>query len=211
MCALYSSLSFPHKSSSSLLKQLKLILITGIFLDPANTTHQPLPHPHDRLTSTLTHPLPCGHTRFQFPDLWIASASSAGILLLRDNLLRFKRNYPTEFYAFILKVLQLFKLMKNLWCNPRRVKPSVCVCEFLAAQSCPTPWDAPDSSQPCSCLSRFSRQEQKWTTMSSFRGSSQPGDGTQVSRIVAGFFPDLSHQEVLKYFSTLTRCLGNRM
>ena len=101
--------------------------------------------------------------------------------------------------------------MKNLWCNPRRVKPSVCVCEFLVSQSCPPPWDATDSSQPCSCLSGFSRQEQKWMTTSSFRGSSQPGDGTQVSRIAAGFFSGLSHQEALRYFSTLIRCLGNRI
>ena len=43
--------------------------------------------------------------------------------------------------------------------------------------------------------------------MSSFRGSSQSGYGTQVSRIAARFFSGLSHQETLKYFSTLTRRL----
>ena len=64
--------------------------------------------------------------------------------------------------------------MKKLWCNPRRVKPSVGVCECLVAQSCQTPWDAMDFSPPCSCPSGFSRQEQRWMTMPSFRGSSQP-------------------------------------
>ena len=52
--------------------------------------------------------------------------------------------------------------MKNLWCNPRRVKPSVWVCEWLVAQSCPPPWDATDSSQSWSCPSGFSRKEHKW-------------------------------------------------
>ena len=64
--------------------------------------------------------------------------------------------------------------MKKLWCNPRRVKPSVGVCECLVAQSCQTPWDAMDFSPPCSCPLGFSRQEQRWMTMPSFRGSSQP-------------------------------------
>ena len=50
-------------------------------------------------------------------------------------------------------------------------------------------------------------QKRTEVTMSSFRGSSQSGDGTQVCRIAARFFSGLSHQETLKYFSTLTRRL----
>ena len=60
----------------------------------------------------------------------------------------------------------------------------------LVTQSCPTLCNPMDCSPPGSSLSMGIIQARilEWVAISSFKGSSQPRDGTQVSRIAGGFF-----------------------
>ena len=63
------------------------------------------------------------------------------------------------------------------------------LCVFLVAQLCPTLSDPMGCSPPGSSVhGDLQARILEWVAMSSSRGSSQPRDQTQVSRIAGGFF-----------------------
>ena len=80
----------------------------------------------------------------------------------------------------------------------------VCVCVYnmsilyqfsSVTQLYPTLCDPMDCSLPgFSCLGILQARILEWVAMPSCRGSSQPRDGTQVSRIAGRFLYHLSHQ-----------------
>ena len=62
--------------------------------------------------------------------------------------------------------------------------------ESEVAQSCPTPWDPMDYSPPGSAVHEILQARiLEWVAISLSRGSSQPRDGTWVSRTAADFLP----------------------
>ena len=69
------------------------------------------------------------------------------------------------------------------------------VSESEVAQSCLTLCDPMDCSLPGSSIHGiFQAGVLEWVAISFSRGSSQPGDRTQVSHIAGGFFNQLSHK-----------------
>ena len=67
----------------------------------------------------------------------------------------------------------------------------MCICAVLClvSQSCPTLWDPMDYSPPRSSVCGIVQARiLEWVSMPSTRGSSQPRDQTQVSRIAGRFF-----------------------
>ena len=68
---------------------------------------------------------------------------------------------------------------------------SLCVCvrAHLIIRSCPTLWNPMDCSPPGSSVHGILQaRRMEWVAIPSFRGSSQPRNQTQVSRIAGGFF-----------------------
>ena len=69
------------------------------------------------------------------------------------------------------------------------VYPPKSIVQYLVTQSCPTLCDPMDCSPPGSSIHGILQARiQEWVAMSSFRGSSQSRDQTQVSHIARGFF-----------------------
>ena len=66
----------------------------------------------------------------------------------------------------------------------------------LVAQSCPTLRDPMNCTWPVSSVHRILQARTlEWVAMPSFRGSSQPRDGTQVSCIASGFVTNWATRE----------------
>ena len=61
---------------------------------------------------------------------------------------------------------------------------------YLVTQSCPSLWIPKElwGSSQGFCLGIFQAKIMEWVAMPSFRGSSHPRDGTQISHISCGFF-----------------------
>ena len=80
----------------------------------------------------------------------------------------------------------------QLRCSTSTACVCVCVCACvracLVAQSCPTLCDPMDSSPPVSLHGILQTRILEWVAVPSSRGSSPPGDRTQVSRIAGRFF-----------------------
>ena len=63
------------------------------------------------------------------------------------------------------------------------------MCSFLVTQLCPTLWNPVDCSPPGSSVPGiFQARILEWVVMPSSRGSSQPRDQIQDSRISGSFF-----------------------
>ena len=67
-----------------------------------------------------------------------------------------------------------------------------CACSLSCVRLFSTPWTA--ARQAPLTMGILQARILEWVAMPSPRGSSQPRDGTQVSRIVGRFFYPLSHQ-----------------
>ena len=65
------------------------------------------------------------------------------------------------------------------------------------AQSCPTLWDSTDYTVPGILQARIL----EWIAYPLSRGSSQPRDWTQVSRIAVRFFTSWATREAQEYWS----------
>ena len=95
---------------------------------------------------------------------------------------------------FIREFYQMFQeLTQSLWKTQDHVKNPAspwcknqkCSVLVLVTQSCPTLCDPMDCSPPGSCIHEiFQARILEWVAISFCRGSSQPRDRTQVSRIV---------------------------
>ena len=76
----------------------------------------------------------------------------------------------------------------QLRCSISTACVCLCVCACLVAQSCPTLCDPMDSSPPVSLHGILQTRILEWVAVPSSRGSSHPGDWTQVSHIAGRFF-----------------------
>ena len=77
----------------------------------------------------------------------------------------------------------------SLVCSGLRLYMCVCVVLGLVTQSSPTLSESMDCSPPGSSVHGILQARiLEWVAMLSSRGSSQPRDQTQVSRIAGGFF-----------------------
>ena len=101
---------------------------------------------------------------------------------LKSDLFELLNNFLEEMDRKVLN------FHKNLCIDTERV---FCLCAYVSLLSCPTPCD------PMGCSPRGSSVHGilqtrilEWVPMPSFRGSSQPRDQTQVSRIAGRFFTD---------------------
>ena len=77
---------------------------------------------------------------------------------------------------------------------------NVCCAELLShVQLFATPWTA--ASPALLSMAILQARILKWVAMPFFRGSSQPRDRTQVSRIEGGFLTSLGTREAQEYWS----------
>ena len=84
--------------------------------------------------------------------------------------------------------------------NPWSRSGILCMC--LAAQLCLTHCDPVDCSPPgSSVLGILQARILEWIAMPSSKGSSQPRDQTQVSRIAGRFFTDWATKEAQEYWN----------
>ena len=80
------------------------------------------------------------------------------------------------------------------------LKPVPIKCKCVCAKSCPTPCDPMDCSLPSSSVHEILQARiLVWVAMPSSRGSSQPRDRTQGSRIASRFFIIWATREAQEY------------
>ena len=96
------------------------------------------------------------------------------------------------------------EMLNKIW-NIYIIKPCVCVCVCVCTQSlsCAQLFEIPWAVARQAPLSMGILQARmlEWVAMPSSRGSSQPRDRTQVSRIAGGFFTVWATREHQAYWS----------
>ena len=107
------------------------------------------------------------------------------------------KEFNVDHSTVILHLKQIGKVKKlNKWV----LHAAAAAAKSL--QSCPTLWDPIDGSPPGSTVPGILQvRTLEWVAVPSSRGSSQPRDQIQVSRISSGFFTVWATREAQGYYS----------